>query len=133
MRSILNNINLDLIGFGASFLCAIHCALLPFVISILPIAGLEFLENEWVEYSIIILSFILASTALTHGYTSHHRSFTPLIIVVSGFLSICLGHSIFEEGNYFETVLTVMGALIIAVAHVVNWNLVRKHSQSHTF
>ncbi len=129
MRYLLSNINLDFLGFGASFLCAIHCAALPFIVSILPLAGRELLGHEWVEYTTIILSFIIASMALFHGYNGHHRKLMPLLMVALGFICIGFGHLIFTEGHFLELVFTVTGALIISAAHIVNWKLITKSKE----
>ena len=43
---------LDHAGMTASILCAIHCAIVPLLITLLPLAGLGFLANPlgWMEY-----------------------------------------------------------------------------------
>lgn len=99
---------------------------MPFIISVLPLLGLEILENEWIEYATIILSFIIAAIALFHGYNSHHQKLLPLVIVSLGFGCIALGHLIFEEGHFLEVIFTVAGALSVAASHVVNWKLIGK-------
>ena len=35
----------DWLGIGASVLCAIHCAAMPFVVGLLPLIGLSFLAD----------------------------------------------------------------------------------------
>jgi hypothetical protein len=42
---------LDRIGMTASTACAIHCAAVPLLITSLPLIGLGFLANPWVEWS----------------------------------------------------------------------------------
>ena len=39
----------DRFGATASFLCAVHCALLPLVIAALPAIGLGFLARPWLS------------------------------------------------------------------------------------
>jgi hypothetical protein len=40
---------LDATGATASWLCAVHCIVLPFAVSLLPIVGLSFLLDEKTE------------------------------------------------------------------------------------
>lgn len=124
MKQQFLSINLDFIGFSASLLCAIHCAALPFLLTLVPLTGLQILSNPWVEYSIIIFSFIIASSSLIHGYRRHHHIIIPLIVVFAGFVLIGMGHSL--EGEWPEIVFTPIGATIIAIAHLINWKYVQR-------
>ena len=123
MKNQFIGLHLDFIGFSASLLCAIHCAALPFLLSMAPLAGLQFLDNPWIEYAIIILSFTIASNALIHGYRRHHHKSLALIIAIIGFILIALGHTLGSE--QVELFFTPSGGILIAVAHLINW----KHIQ----
>ncbi|WP_185152548.1 MerC domain-containing protein [Fulvivirga aurantia] len=115
-------LHLDLIGFSSSVLCAIHCAALPFLLSLAPLANLQFLNNPWVEYAIIIASFLIACFALIHGYSRHHHKPQALVLVVMGFVLISTGH--LAEWN--EAVFTTFGATIVAIAHLINWRQIKQ-------
>ncbi len=119
IKSSASRLNLDLIGFTASMLCAIHCAALPFLLTLLPLTGLHFLTNPWVEYAIILLSLFIASYALVHGYRRHHHRKTALTVVFAGFVLIGAGHLLTHV--WLEVVLTSLGASVIAIAHMINW------------
>jgi hypothetical protein len=90
----------------------------------MPLMGLRFLENPWVEYSIILLSFLIASFALTSGYRKYHKKPLALVFVVIGFSLIALGHGLGIEAS--EVTLTTIGALIISTAHIINWKHMRQ-------
>lgn len=146
MKSHSLGINLDWIGISASVACAIHCLALPFLISALPLLGLEVLANHWIEYSVIILSLLLAVVALSHGFTRHHQRFLPILLVILGFSIILIGliwghdHAyglietagpflighLQEKHNSIEHFITPIGALIVALAHYVNWYFIKK-------
>ncbi len=119
MKNQFIGLHLDFVGFSASMLCAIHCALLPFLLSMAPLAGLQFLDNPWIEYSIILLSFLIASNALVQGYRRHHQKAVALVIAIIGFILIGLGHALGIE--ILEVLLTPVGGVSIAIAHLVNW------------
>ena len=119
MKNQFVGLHLDFVGFSASMLCAIHCAALPFLLSMAPLAGLQFLDNPWIEYSIILLSFFIASNALIHGYRRHHRKSLALILAIIGFVLISLGHTLGVE--LIEILFTSCGGLLVAIAHLINW------------
>lgn len=124
MKNQFIALHLDFIGFSASLLCAIHCAALPFLLSMAPLAGLQFLDNHWIEYTIILLSFFIASNALINGYRKHHKKFLPLTIATSGFLLIGFGQ--FSQTEWQEILLTSCGGMTIAIAHLINWRYIKK-------
>lgn len=123
MKHRFLGLHADFFGFMVSIICAIHCAGLPFLFSILPLTGLSFLENIWVELCFIFLSLLIACYALIRCYLKHHRNPLALIIVFAGFVSIGAGHALHMET--MEMVLTSIGAIAIATAHVINWKHVR--------
>ena len=124
MKNKFVGLHLDFIGFSASMLCAIHCAALPFLLTMAPLAGLQFLDNPWIEYTIILLSFFIASNALTHGYRRHHKKLLALIIAIAGFILIGVGQLLQIEWQ--EILLTSIGGMTIAMAHLINWRYIKK-------
>ena len=126
MKTSMNGLQLDFIGFGASMLCALHCAALPFFLSLAPLSGLQYLDNSWIEYGIILTSFFIACYSLIPGY-ARHRQKSALILVTVGFMLIGTGHFLGHQWN--ESLLTSFGAVTVAVAHLVNWNYIRQINQ----
>ena len=123
MKNSFIGLNTDFIGFSASTLCAIHCALLPFLVGFIPLAGLQFLQDAWVEYALILFSCVVATYSLVHGYRSHHKKFNALIIMVAGFAFILLGRLVPNE--WLEIIASVSGASLIAFAHITNWKYIQ--------
>ena len=87
----------DRFGATASFLCAVHCALLPLVIAVLPAIGLGFLANHRFERGFITFASALALTTLVVGFRRHHRFrafwfLVPgiLLLIVTGYLANAL-------------------------------------------
>ena len=118
------NLNLDYIGMATSLLCAVHCALLPIVLSFSSLMGIRFLANVWLESMIILLSFFIASYALMRGFLRYHQNPLALLIVVIGFSGIGLGHLTLTGIN--ESILVSGGALIVAIAHLINWTEIKR-------
>ncbi|UXX78809.1 MerC domain-containing protein [Reichenbachiella carrageenanivorans] len=126
MKNQFIGLHLDFVGFSASLLCSLHCATLPSLLSLTSLASLQFLNTFWIEYSIILVSFSIASYALVHGYRKHHQKPTALVIVLSGFILIISGHLF--QAEWHETVLTPCGAAVVAIAHFVNWIQIKQSS-----
>jgi hypothetical protein len=55
---------LDTFGTVASLLCAVHCAVTPMAMALLPLVGLEFLGAEATEYTLVGLSSVVGSVSL---------------------------------------------------------------------
>lgn len=125
---LTRSLNLDSLGFSASLICALHCALVPLFITSLPLLGLEFLANPAVEGTMILTGLAIGITSLAHGYLHHHRNFAALVILVAGFAIIAAGHLTALEA--YESLVTPLGAGIVAFSHFVNWRLCN-HDQKH--
>ena len=125
MKFNLNSQLLDKVGMSASVACAIHCALLPIVLTLLPIIGLEFLANPAIELGMIALSLSLAIFALLGAYQKHRKAW-PFVILMLGFAFIALGHLLAG----LESILIPSGGLLIAIAHFINLKLTKSCNHS---
>lgn len=108
----------DRIGITASTLCAIHCALVPVLLTALPLTGLQFLANPWLEWSMILFALLIGIFAIGRSYFIRHHKPFPLIMLITGFGVILLGHLLAQ--GWLEAVIVPAGGLIIAVAHYLN-------------
>lgn len=106
---------LDQTGVATSLACAIHCAALPLVTTLLPLAGLTFLANPMIEILMLSLSLCIGLVALFSAYRLHQQKL-PILILSAGFLLIGLGHFI----HHAEAFLIPIGGLLIAMAHLFN-------------
>ena len=135
---------LDMLGFSASTICAIHCALLPVILLFLPLLGLEFITNPAIEITLIGVSLIIGLYTLRNGYLKHHGKLYPTVLFILGLSIIVLGHFTIghdlHEGKIDEiTFLSVLGAVIIpvgavliAVAHYKNRKMCLSCTHDHT-
>lgn len=115
---------LDVMGFSASFLCAIHCMLMPLVLSF-GLVGMSWLESPLVEWTFILSTLVLASWSLL-GSLPNHNNKRPLVIAVIGF-AIILGVHLLE--HVVGHVVAAIGGVLIAYAHYLNWRLMTNCSQ----
>jgi len=115
------SITLDSLGMTASTLCAIHCALVPIFLTTLPLLGLQFLADERIEISMILISAVLGTLSLSLSYRKQHRKLLPFLILFTGFALIGAGH--FPDMKNVESILIPSGGFTVALAHFVNWRL----------
>lgn len=112
---------LERLGIGASLLCLVHCLALPFALAALPALSSVLAIPE--SFHLWILAFALPTSgfALISGRW-RHRAFYPLAIGVVGLILLALG-AIPLGSTPLETPVTVVGGLMLAAAHLTNWQL----------
>jgi hypothetical protein len=110
-------INYDALGIAASIACAIHCAVLPLVISSLPILGINIINNFWVEIFMIVLAMGIGLYSLTHGFKKYHNSRLPIIFFLGGMVLIMLKQIL----HAFQLWLLVPGVILVIIAHYLNF------------
>src|SRR5438045_9442994 len=106
-------VNWYALGIATSLVCAIHCAVLPLLLTSLPLFGINIIHNNFFEAGMIALAFSIGSLALFHGYKRHHHRPLPLFIFSIGFIFLVL-KEIFLS---YETVLLVPAVLLILTGH----------------
>lgn len=109
----------DFAGFIASMLCAIHCSILPVLLSFGFLSGWQWMRGEAVEWVLISFSLVIACWSLLKGYRHHHKN-SALILVVIGFGLFAIG---LQMEGMVERTMTSIGGLTIAISHIVNWRL----------
>jgi hypothetical protein len=121
------HINWDALGIGASLACAIHCALLPLVLTSLPVFGFNIIHNLAFEIGMIGLALSIGLISLYHGYHRHHHRVLPVIIFLSGFVFLVLKQFFVK----FENWLLVPAVILIVSAHFFNYRFCRVHNHAH--
>lgn len=110
----------DRVGAAASLLCAVHCAVLPFVLALLPLLGLGFLEGHTFERVFVLCAATLASVALVVGYRRHHRR-GPLLLALPGLCLLVAGVCVdLDTALVAHAVMVTIGGTLLACAHLVN-------------
>ena len=121
-------INWDALGIATSVACAIHCAVLPLVVSSLPIFGMNIIDNEPFEYFMILLAFAIGANSLFHGYKLHHHKAEPYIFFTTGII-LLLAKQIWHE---YQFIFLAPAVLAIIYAHFRNYQLCRKADHCHS-
>lgn len=105
---------------ACSSICVAHCLVLPFVIGLgaAGVAG-QWMASEIVHQLLLIPVVLLALMSLPSAYKKHQCHW-PMILAATG---IALLVAALLGPHESETVFTVIGALILVVAHLWNRHL----------
>ena len=120
-------INWDAFGIAASVACAIHCAVLPLILSSLPLFGINIIENQGFEFIMIALAFIVGVYSLYHGRKKHHHSYYPMLLFAAG-ISLLFIKSILHSHSLM---LLLPAVSLVVIAHYLNYKLCRVHNHAH--
>jgi len=107
---------LDRLGVILSGLCLLHCVAGVFVVGMFGIGGGVLLDPDWHRWG---LAFALVIGALTIGLGAlRHGRFLPLMVGSTGLA--LMGGAVAVGHGTEEVLLTVIGVLLVAIAHVIN-------------
>ena len=112
-------VNWDMMGMATSVACAIHCALLPVILSSLPVFGINIIHNALFEWGMIGIAFVVGTYSLFHGYIKHHHSLVPVYIFTTGFIFLIFKQFFHSAENWF----LLVAVPLIVFAHYHNYRL----------
>jgi hypothetical protein len=116
----------DLTGIVLSFTCLIHCLALPLLLLLAPALSRWIALPEGVHAVILLLALPAAMVAMRDGWQQHRR-IMPAVLATAGLGLLTLGLSAHEgwiavaNPEAADRLLTSVGALTLAAAHLVNW------------
>ena len=123
---------LDSIAVFCSALCIIHCVALPIFLTILPAINLYFLDHQTFHLILLVVVLPVSILALSLGCRRHRDAMT-IIAGVAGLLMITavaiFGHTLINQAD--EKFVTSFGSLVLACAHIRNYQICRKSNCSH--
>jgi len=123
----------DSVGSAVAMVCAVHCALLPFVLATLPALGLGLLAVQQWELPYVAFASVLALASLWLGFR-RHRVYRALAFLVPGLVAVWAGLLVpaLHDDLVRHAVAMTFGGTLIAVAHLVNLRLTHGHVHDAT-
>jgi hypothetical protein len=112
-------VNWDGLGIITSLLCAVHCALLPVLLTSLPLFGVNIIHNLLFEWGMIAIAAAVGAYSLYHGFIKHHQQWLPAILFAVGILFL-ITKQLFHQ---YEIWLLIPAVLLIVTAHYQNYRL----------
>ena len=113
----------DTAAICLSFLCAIHCLVLPLIFVLWPTIAPSF-SDELFHRWMVILVVPVSCFSLVMGLKRHKRYFA-LVTACTGLLLLIFCGYFGEEmlSEFWEEMLTLVAAFIIATGHFCNFRL----------
>lgn len=115
---------LDRLGATGSLLCAIHCALLPLLIALLPSLGIAAWLGEDFERGFVLFATLLGLFTLVWGYR-RHRAVRALRLLVPG-LAILWFSVLYPPLHHAlvpHAITMTLGGTLVGLAHLANLRL----------
>ncbi len=116
-------LSLNILSNLLTIICAIHCALLPILITILPFFGLKFGFSPLIETSLVISIVIFCSINLYRGFTWHHHNKFIIVLFLVGLITLISSIFLSDSLEYF---VHIIGAMIVTISQLWNTLLCRK-------
>ena len=113
----------DKIAVTLSMLCILQCLFLPLLVAMVPLLNIWWLSDHYLHPKLLFIVIPLTLLTLVPGYF-RHRNYRPLMIAAPALLLLIIGAFIPE--SVVEKLLTIVGALSLAAAHIKNMSLNRK-------
>jgi membrane-bound ClpP family serine protease len=115
----------DRVGMVGSLLCALHCALIPIAVALLPALGVVSFGGD-VDQMVVVFATVLGITSLTIGFR-RHRAYNAWILMVPGVLLLWLASfTPLHDHSGAHVALMVAGGLMVAAAHLANLRLTHR-------
>ena len=119
--------SLDKLAVSTSAICAAHCLFLPFLLGVFPAMGTTLFGEELFHEALLWMVIPLSLVALTLGCREHKDlmvSLLGLAGVATLVFTAMFGHNVLGEAG--ERIATLIGATVIAAAHLRNYILCRR-------
>ncbi|MGV8940900.1 MAG: MerC domain-containing protein [Lysobacter sp.] len=119
---------LDRLGAYGSLLCAIHCALLPVVIALLPALGLMSMGSDRFEQAFVAFATLLGVFSLAQGYR-RHGVVRALWLLIPGLSVLWLAvlYPPLHQSLVPHAIVMTLGGTLVGLAHVANLRLNHGH------
>ena len=116
----------DKVAIGLSLACALHCLVVPVIVSLYPSVITAGLQDERIHLALLAFVIPISAFSLTMG-CRRHKHFPVLRLGAAGIfvliLSALLGHEV--GGESLEVAGTLLGSSLVACSHVLNFKLCR--------
>lgn len=123
---------MDTAAVVLSGICMLHCLALPIALTILPIVNVTLLDESTFHLIMVAVILPISVIALSIGCRQHKDKLT-LVLGSVGLLILTVtaifGHDVL--GLTGERIVTSIGGLILAAAHIQNYRCCRNDDCAH--
>ena len=120
--SVKTQLRTDKWAMTLSFVCALHCLLVPSFFVLTSGFFAISIDNEFIHYSILLFAVPISCYALISGYKNHNT----LKFLISGFgglfmLVFAVMFSGILYGEFGEKSITLLGSILVIYSHYKNY------------
>jgi len=120
--TIKTQLRTDKWAMTLSFVCALHCLLVPSFFILTSGFFAISIDNEFIHYSILLFAVPISCYALISGYKNHNT----LKFLISGFgglfmLVFAVMFSGILYGEFGEKSITLLGSILVIYSHYKNY------------
>lgn len=123
---------MDTAAVVLSGVCMLHCLALPIALTILPIVNVTLLDESTFHLIMMVVILPISVVALSIGCRQHKDKLT-LVLGSIGLVILTItaifGHDLL--GLTGERIVTSIGGLILAAAHIQNYRCCRNDDCAH--
>ena len=122
---------LDRIGATGSLVCAIHCALLPILIALLPSLGVALWLGDGFERVFVVFVTLFGLSVLMWSYR-RHRALRALSLMLPGLAALWLGvlYAPLHHSLLPHALVMTLGGTLVGLSHLINLRLNHGHVHS---
>lgn len=128
---MITSTRLDQAAIGLSALCVLHCLALPVLLVLVPSLATLPVADEHFHEMLVYVVLPTSLIALFLGCRQHRRVNVlgwGLVGVAILVFAAVFGHDV---GELFEKSLTVLGAVLVAIGHTLNFRQCRQADCTH--
>jgi prepilin signal peptidase PulO-like enzyme (type II secretory pathway) len=123
---------LDKSAISLSMVCVLHCIALPFLVIMVPQLTAYWFAGE--DFHLMLIYLVLPTSIVAIGLgCRRHRSYRVMSWGLGGLTILVFaalyGHDVF--GETAEKLLTLLGGLLVMIAHLINFRLCRRRDCEH--
>ncbi len=120
--SVKTQLRTDKWAMTLSFVCTLHCLLVPSFFILTSGFFAISIDNEFIHYSILLFAVPISCYALISGYKNHNT----LKFLISGFgglfmLVFAVMFSGILYGEFGEKSITLLGSILVIYSHYKNY------------
>ena len=108
---------LDWLGAWAAFVCALHCAALPVLLALAPLAGAHWLASHAFDQWAVSIALVFGAAVIGAAYCTHR--WRRVLALYAGSASLMIfGAFLIHDPAWLHASLLSSGGAMLALAHV---------------
>ncbi len=127
-----NETRFERFAFLASIFCAVECALKPFALLLLPLAGIKLANGGAIEFALLGSVLLAGGGSIALRWFRGQRSYRPVMLFLSGFTVLAGSHFYLGDESWTGVAGSVIGAFLIAGSLLLSRRVAHECCEYHS-